>query len=285
LKHHDLKDTKPKMAPKAPFERITSVRIGESDWDIPEDETKNNIESLMRHIGFSPAVHIMKIMPRYEYTAKEMKACWYTPEDKAKMNGKHENIVARFESGKSPRRGQTYRGLECWSVESARELEATISRCIYSVMDEQDRQWRLFSDDYDELSAVSMRTSGPSKQLAREMAQLDTQAVAPLVVAPAVTAMEEGGDVSSSETGSDALNDIPVPVPKKERRRSEKNSKSHTKKGRWKDPPGNILRDASQNASDALKQMAGASRKFSIQRVITQESPIRGQGLGRTRSK
>jgi hypothetical protein len=81
--------------------------------------------------------------------------------------------------------------------------------------------------------------------------------------------------VSSSETGSDALNDIPVPVEKKERRRSEKNNKNHTKKGGRKDPPGNIHRDASQNASDVLKQMASASHKFTVRKLQTKKSPIR----------
>jgi hypothetical protein len=267
---------------KASLERKASVQIDENDWDTQEFDDENDYETdqTVRRVQFSSAVQsVNKIMTRYEYTAKEMKACWYTLEDKAKRDAKHEKTVARFESGKAPKRGQTYRGLECWSVEGARELEATITRCVDAVMDEQDRQWTTFSDDLGRLAGVSIQTSGSSKQLSWEMARLDAQAVAPVVI-------EEGVDVSSSETGSDALNGIPVPVEKKERRRSLKNNKNHTKKGGRMDPPGNIHRDASQNASDVLKQMASASHKFTVRKLQTKKSrPIRGQGLARTRSK
>jgi hypothetical protein len=280
-----FKDTAYKMAPKVFLEWIaTRVQIGENDWDTQEFDDENDYETTeqtVRRVQFSSAVHsVNKIMTRYEYTAKEMKACWYTLEDKAKTNAKHEKTVARFDSGKAPKRGQTYRGLDCWLVEGAREFAATVTRCVDAVMDEQDRQWRTFSDDHDRLAAVSMQISGPSKQLSWEMARLDAQAVAPVVI-------EEGVYVSSSETGSDALNDIPVPVEKKERRRSEKNNKNHTKKGerKRKDPPGSIHRAASQNASDVLKQMASASHKFTVRKLRTKKSPIRGQGLARTRSK
>jgi hypothetical protein len=86
-----------------------------------------------------------------------MKAwCWYTLEDKAKTNAKHEKTVwLGSNPGRRQREDKPIEASTAGWLEGAREFTTTVTRCIDAVMDEQDRQWRTSSDDHDRLAAVS----------------------------------------------------------------------------------------------------------------------------------
>jgi hypothetical protein len=252
----------------------------------------NEISAKIKQVWFSPQVTAQETLSLHDYTEKETRACWCSEEDKIKMNTKRMKVVARLKSGKAPRRGRTYRGLECSSVEGAKRLQATVSRHVDAVMDEQDRQWRLFRDDYGMLAVVGNQTSGASKHRALELAQLDAQAVleeaaeelAQLENAQAVLEESAAEDLSSSETGSDDIHDVEVPAPvsKKQTRRSSTTSKKRTKKGRRKgDPPGQSIRPG-VSGDKVLEQMASAVHQF--KKGSSQKSPtIRSQSLSKIR--
>lgn len=85
-----------------------------------------------------------------------------------------ENVVARMEAGKRPKKNTPYRGLEVFLNSNSIQMEETIHDCIDAVMDEQDRQWNKTDYiDWDLFRKVSLEISTLSVSLARNMAIYD----------------------------------------------------------------------------------------------------------------
>jgi hypothetical protein len=193
----------------------------------------------------------------------------------------------------------TYRGLECWTVKGGKELDEKIAKVVNAVMDEQDRQWAVNSDDFDLIAAISAKATVDSAVIARELAVQDER--------DAKLAWESFEDMSVSSQHSSTC-DLVAANPRKgvfspgkkrattktsSKRRESKTEKAEklvsvntvhenlimnlckTEKGKSKsskskkpkkakrsnvDPPAPVRRSPSQNASDLLMKMRMTAR-------------------------
>ena len=150
-------------------------------YDVEDDETFSDLSSCEEHyrkrqVKFDVSTGLIKYIPtRYEYTDKEKRRCWYTADDRAKMRAREKRTVARLKAGIPPKRGQTYRGLESLTEKGGRLSEMLIKRCIDAVMDEQERQWSEYTDDFNKIAVICKESSWISRQLAWKIAQYDAE--------------------------------------------------------------------------------------------------------------
>mmetsp|Transcript_28167 Transcript_28167/g.43398 ORF Transcript_28167/g.43398 Transcript_28167/m.43398 type:complete len:259 (-) Transcript_28167:14-790(-) len=146
----------------------TLSTVDESD---SSDDDYLNIGS----VRFSSTARTHLIDSHSTYSDKEVKRCWYSPEEKDKMAAKREKVILRMEEKKPERPGRPYRGLEHWTEEGSDQVTAQIDRVVSAVMDEQDEQWAKNVDDYDRIAAISRRESGVSVEQAIQNAYRDEQ--------------------------------------------------------------------------------------------------------------
>ena len=159
----------------------SSTQLEESEWDDSESEVdcseycfeSSYFGGANPPVRFSMAIKRTLIPSLDEFTDKEKKSCWYTPEEKKKMSVRHNKMVARYESGKPLKGNMTYRGLECWTVEGGASLDDSIARCVDAVMDEQDAQWASRIEDSDRIAATSRAVTLKSLERALQIAQQD----------------------------------------------------------------------------------------------------------------
>lgn len=160
------------MPPKAGKNTLVS---GEKPREsVTEEESEaSSFDLELGKVRFSEALLRYDILSLDDYTKKELKKCWYTEEDKEKMNKSHNKLVRRYETGKRCKRNMTYRGLECWTDKGAAKLDEAISRTVDAVMDEQDAQWAAGVDNWNRISSLSRAVSKESRNKAREIAEED----------------------------------------------------------------------------------------------------------------
>jgi hypothetical protein len=126
-------------------------------------------------VRFDGKVHRREILSREAYTADEAQRSWLSSDEKAKMAEKRYKTVKRMEAGKRPRQNSTFRGLETSTVRGAEHMTKTVEVTVDAVMDEQDRQWKENSDDWDRLAKVHNKVSKASKDLAIKRAKSDAR--------------------------------------------------------------------------------------------------------------
>ena len=277
------------------------VSSEDCDNDETDSRTSSQASGPQHAISFAPATKVHEIMGLEEYSEKELRRCWYSPEEKEKMNASKDKIVARLEAGKKPRSDMTYRGLECWTTKGGQKLDENIARSVNSVMDEQDRQWALNCDDWDKIAEVSAAVTVDSGRIAREVAledekeaQLVWQSLEDLSVASQHSSMDESVpeyprkqifDIlkkrcssskakrreGSSQQSSLSTEPKPSEYDDKEKRKSKKSKKSKksSKKSRRScgDPSGPVKRSASQESSELLLRMVSAGRQMASLKV------------------
>jgi hypothetical protein len=271
-----------------------------NDCDSPSevdqnDETDSGTSSQSsrshRAIQFSPANKVFEIMTLEEYSEKELRRCWYSPEEKEKICHSKDKIVARLEAGKKPRSDMIYRGLECWTIKGGQELDENIARSVNSVMDEQDRQWALNCDDWNAIAEVSAAVTADSGKIAREVAiedekeaKLAWEAVDDLSAASQHSTMSESVpattrkhifDVLKRHSSSHAKRRVgateeqSLAEAEEKRRKTKKSKKTSSKKSRrsCSDPPAPVKRSASQDASELLLKMVSAGRQMASMKL------------------
>jgi len=126
-----------------------------------------------RAVVFAMTPKYREIISRHDYSEKEIRRCWYSVEEKEKMNRSKDKMVARLEAGKPARGSATYRGLECWTTKGGQDLDEKIAAVVNAVMDEQDRQWSVNCDDHDRIAQVSATVTAESAIIARRLAMQD----------------------------------------------------------------------------------------------------------------
>ena len=113
------------------------------------------------------------VLGRHEYSKAERKQCWYTSKERSKLHQLHTRTIERLENGMKRKRNTSYRGLEYRTVTGDKDLERRRVKCIDSVMDEQEDQWRLGVFDWNRFSRVSQKSSRECTSLAFRMAKRD----------------------------------------------------------------------------------------------------------------
>ena len=122
---------------------------------LPKGGGDQHQETYGRRVRFAVAVKKHLIINREEYTKEEWRECFYAEKEERKAAKKRMKVVARMEQGKKPKRGMTYRGLECGTEKGQTEFDAKVKMCVDAVMDEQDHQWyETKIDDYERIAQV-----------------------------------------------------------------------------------------------------------------------------------
>lgn len=289
--------------------------VEESTFDVDENDVSESYSSSssssssrscgpQRAIHFSPDIEYHEIICLEDYTEKELRKCWYSPEEKDKMNRNKDKVVARLEAGKPAKRDMTYQGLHCWTTAGGQALDESIALVVNSVMDEQDRQWAANQDDFERIAEISASVTSHSARAALSTGLSDEM--------EARLAWEyPGDDISMASEHSDDLDDIdeapavsrrnlfsvvpptltrrsskvqqfarmgvtppPPPAPKKTKESSSKSkskkskkSKKSSEKSRRKatlDPPAPLERTHSQDGTDVLIKMRSVSRNMAV---------------------
>eukprot|EP00934_Nitzschia_sp_Nitz4_P000752 Nitzschia sp. Nitz4//scaffold69_size99277//53799//54683//NITZ4_004633-RA/size99277-processed-gene-0.21-mRNA-1//1//CDS//3329556715//752//frame0 len=162
------------------IDEATRLVTEEEEW-VSDDENDESSEgascssSQQRTVSFSMVIKRHEIPALDTYTERELKKCWYSPEDKEKMSRSKDRVVARMERGKAVKGEMTYRGLECWTQKGGKDLDDCIARVVDAVMDEQDRQWAGNCDDWDLIASISQQATVGSAARALEVAKEDTE--------------------------------------------------------------------------------------------------------------
>ncbi|CAJ1930833.1 unnamed protein product [Cylindrotheca closterium] len=151
-----LKKTKKEKEPKelSNPEKILHDSITEAD-------VSDDFFFTTRRVRFSASVRQCTVICLEDYSEAERKLTWYDKDDKAEINKKHDKMVRRYEAGKRCKRGMTYRGLDAWTDKGHDKFEATVSKLLSAVMDEQDAQW---TENYDDPERLAMASESVSKE-------------------------------------------------------------------------------------------------------------------------
>eukprot|EP00339_Tiarina_fusa_P027592 CAMPEP_0117014682 /NCGR_PEP_ID=MMETSP0472-20121206/11863_1 /TAXON_ID=693140 ORGANISM="Tiarina fusus, Strain LIS" /NCGR_SAMPLE_ID=MMETSP0472 /ASSEMBLY_ACC=CAM_ASM_000603 /LENGTH=314 /DNA_ID=CAMNT_0004718297 /DNA_START=60 /DNA_END=1004 /DNA_ORIENTATION=- len=174
-----------------------------------------------RAVHFKMTVKKRFIESHELYTEEERKACWYTSEEKETYTNKREKIVIRMEAGKPEKRSRPYRGLDCWTEQGSKVLNAQIARTIDAVMDEQDAQWDAGLDDHKRIAAMSQAVTCVSAEKALHIAYEDERAA----IKVRGTAFDDANTLAGDDDSTVGMASI---VAKKRRERRTRKSKKTT---------------------------------------------------------
>jgi hypothetical protein len=137
--------------------------------------TSTSSSSMMKVVQFSADVTDFHTLSRSEYSLWELQHCFYTSKEK-KQQWKHQNkAVTRFEKGKPEANDQVHRGLEPLTNRGYQLLIRIKNKCVDSVMDQQEEQWRSEIVDLERLAKASQQISKASIVIAIKMAKRDAQ--------------------------------------------------------------------------------------------------------------
>lgn len=140
---------------------------------ILKQDTDTHQRRGKKNVWFATKLKYHEIMSHRDYSEKELRKCWYEPDEEERMNDKSNEAIERYESGKPLRRNETYRGLEPWTEDGERRFARSVEKCVDGVMDEQNSQWDMDINDWDRLAEVSLSVTDESKRRSRRIAVQD----------------------------------------------------------------------------------------------------------------
>jgi len=261
------------------------------EFDDDENDVSESVSSSSmstprgphRCITFSYTVEYFDIISLDDYVEKEIRRCWYSSEEKDRMNRNKDKTVARLEAGKPARSGMTYQGLQCWTAAGGQALDESIALVVNAVMDEQDRQWAANQDDFDRIARISASATAHSAKAALETGLKDEM--------EARLAWSADSDFDLFSEHSNDTEEIPIApnarselfsAPKLVRKRSKvqdllafgegddsvgtfkndflKNNEKSFKRPS-QDPPARVERTTSQDGSEVLYRMRAVTMK------------------------
>jgi hypothetical protein len=192
-------------------------------------------------VQFAVAIKRHEVTSRSEYTNAELNKCWYTSEEKQKMNASRDKAVARLQKGKRAKGNNPYRGLECLTQTGKDVLKLNVAKVVDAVMDEQGAQRKTEQaqpNDWDRMAAISQAMTGPIQTAAYQLAAEDERDARLAWDLPEVSQ-------DSLDDESVAATKLSASVKKdKKTRRRKKETKRKTKRTKTGgDPPGKIKRE------------------------------------------
>ena len=220
------------MDPHSLFE----VEVQESDMQhIKEQEESNHTEntydvitdsddcdivhwSSRRSVHFAVTVKKHPIENLDYYTQEEMKNCWYTQEEKQKMQSTLSRDIARLNAAVPEARNRSYRGLELLCQEGSERCDVQVFKLVNHVIDEQIRQWDAGFVDQSLIAAVSKSLTAANVGRARFLADQDRK---------------EANKIHRSS--------------ERQQRRSNRRNKRNLRRRRRNDPPGASRRLGQRN--------------------------------------
>ena len=143
-----------------------------------------------------------------------------------------------MEKGKKPKKGMTYRGLECSTAAGQNEFDRRVRLVIDAVMDEQDHQWyETQMDDYESIAQASIDVTRPDVEKAIKTAIQDE-----IDASPDTTDTSFNDSMTSISTDDDTIFTSMTPVklttPQKLKKKMKKKKDSRRNVCSAIDPPG-----------------------------------------------
>ncbi|KAL3940888.1 MAG: hypothetical protein SGBAC_004654 [Bacillariaceae sp.] len=132
-----------------------------------------------RRVHFAEKVkEVFHVLSRRDYLKSELKQCFYTPDDRCRIELERQYGVRRLEKEqkKKLRMSSSLRGLETQTREGGRLSEKRVWAVVDSVLDEQDNQLECDAFDDDRIAAASQENSIESTLIALRAAIVDHQA-------------------------------------------------------------------------------------------------------------
>jgi hypothetical protein len=227
----------PKLSPDSVNDII---RIHERCDCLKSRITKSKItneESGLCRIRFAgDTVIVHSHIARNEYTAEEIRASWYTIEEKMVYNKKHNKAADRLEQGKRPKRNSSYRGLETWTEMGSAIMNQMVADVIDAVMDEQASQWLEGINEWDSMALVSKKVSRDSIAYALELAKYDEEEAKKAYISMVEEQEQEqdNGSVSTDGLSSFSIMSLTMLDSKRARKGEKKRRKKKLEKKKKK---------------------------------------------------
>ena len=130
-----------------------------------------------RCVSFSPFSSWTETLGLADYSAGEIERCWHVRKEYRTMAEDSINMRKRMETGKRPKREDSYRGLETWTEDGGRLLERDICNAIEVVLDEQERQWDDKCEDEELIAVLYQAATRTSNMLAVSLGIADEREV------------------------------------------------------------------------------------------------------------
>ncbi|CAJ1967658.1 unnamed protein product [Cylindrotheca closterium] len=132
-----------------------------------------------RKVHFSRHIKtVTHVLSRRDYSNSELRECFYTPDDRYRMESDRRRLVRRVEKKEQNKKQQpsSLRGLECQTREGSIQSEKRVWAVIGSVLKEQDKQLELGDFDCKRIAAASQSNSRESVLVALRAAIGDQRA-------------------------------------------------------------------------------------------------------------
>ncbi|CAJ1952089.1 unnamed protein product [Cylindrotheca closterium] len=126
-----------------------------------------------RQVRFASQEQCLETISRSQLTRNESAAAWYSRNERIQVIQNCARLVERRQSGKKPKRNNSYRGLETFHELDFQELRQHVDACVYAVILEQHRQAVECRFDSDSLAKASLLHSNGSSKLALVRAKND----------------------------------------------------------------------------------------------------------------
>ena len=133
----------------------------DSPCDIPadsgtdiDDSINNDTRARQRRVTFSPLGRAKKTLSLKSYKAEEKARCWYDRDEYAEMRQRIITNALRMESGKPPKKGDTYRGLENKTRLGKSNLIRNLCNGKAAVLKEQASQRQDNTYDVDSIASL-----------------------------------------------------------------------------------------------------------------------------------
>lgn len=138
---------------------VSSIDRQESFSSLPPLDEDIDSTAKETIVSFNEVVIVLSTLSRDDYSDEEVERCWLAQYEMEDTLDRIAKIAQRMASGKKPKRGSSYRGLENATVEGETEYYFSIQDVVESVLAEQERQYREgFCDEYMIAEASEMYT-------------------------------------------------------------------------------------------------------------------------------
>lgn len=133
----------------------------------------SQVPAFKKQVRFSKTIRNKAYLSREDFSDKEKKRCWYTESDLIRRHAKLDLAVLKLEKLKSPKKDETFRGLEYLAKRphaKAKERRVLVTK---AVLEEQQSQREANQSFDDQIALASIDTSRESLIVALKQAMSD----------------------------------------------------------------------------------------------------------------
>ncbi|CAJ1951288.1 unnamed protein product [Cylindrotheca closterium] len=150
-----------------------------NDHQSPNSHTAqtemNNNGTKKQRVRFNEGVLQRSVPSLRDYSQEEIEQYWLSEKEMTKTLDRIAKVAQRMESGKKPRHGSSYRGLENATVEGETEYFYNVQDVVESVLCEQEQQYNKNFSDEDLIAEASKLYSDVTLAVALRRAKSDAR--------------------------------------------------------------------------------------------------------------